>query len=362
MMSICITKRKDGRFMGRFIIGHSENGKPLYQYVYGQTYDEALKKVQIGMEVESRYLSGKNISVLEAYHEWINAAVNKVKESTYANYYTKFEKHILPAFSDVPCVDLNAGKINAFINKKLAEGLSASYVRDIIIVFKSMLHYAQEEHHFQISLKNVVLPKTEKKKIEKIGGDEHKKLVHYLKSHLNPTSLGILISLYMGLRIGELCGLKWSDVDFSNKVLYIRRTVQRIAAHSTGKQKTKVVITTPKSDSSLRAIAIPDFIMLLLEKLRADDDAYLLSGCEKVVEPRTYQYRYKKMLAAASVENHNYHQLRHTFATNCMENGFDIKTLSMVLGHKNVTITLNRYIHPDIIHERKLMNQMTLLF
>lgn len=358
-MPICITKRKDGRFMGRFMIGRDTDGKAVYQYVYGQSYDEAFKKVQIGMEIESRFLSEKNISVSEAYHEWIAAISNRIKESSYANYCTKFEKHILPEFADVSCADLTAGTINAFINKKLAEGLSASYVRDIFTIFKSMLRYAQEEYHFQLSLKNVVIPKYERKKVEKIADDERNKLVNYLKTHVNLTALGILISLYMGLRIGEICGLTWADIDFENKVMYVKRTIQRISS-KTGNSKTKIVISTPKSASSYRIIAIPECILQYLIMFRNDADCYILSGTKLFIEPRTYQYRYKKMLSDASVSHHNYHQTRHSFATVCIENGFDAKTLSMILGHKNVNITLNRYVHPDYIHVRKLMNQIAL--
>ena len=354
---INITKRKDGRYMGKFIIGYNDSGKTQYQYVYGRTYDETESKVLIGREVASRYLSGRYITVGKIYDEWLNAVVNRVKESTFANYKAKFEKHILPEFADIPCADLSAGRINEFINKKLAEKLSASYVRDIFTVFKSMLKYAQEEYGFKLSLKNVVLPKAEKKQIKKISDAEQKRLVLYLRENMSLTAFGILISLFMGLRIGELCGLKWSDVDFDNKILHIKRTVQRISSEN-GSKKTKVIISTPKSETSFRSVSIPDFLMEYFEKFRNQADFFILSGSDKVIEPRTMQYRYKKMLKSAEIKNHNFHKLRHTFATNCAEKGFDVKTLSVVLGHSNVNLTLNRYIHPDRSHERRLMNSM----
>lgn len=356
-ISANITKRKDGRYMGKFIIGYDCNGKAQYQYVYGITYDEAENKVLIGREVASRYLSGRYITVSKVYDEWLNAVVNRVKESTLANYRAKLEKHILPEFADIPCADLSAGRINEFINKKLADGLSASYVRDIFTVFKCMLKYAQEEYGFKLSLKNVVLPKAEKKEIKKISDTEQEKLVSYLKNNMSLTAFGIFISLFMGLRIGELCGLKWSDVDFKNKILHIRRTVQRISS-ANGNRKTKVIISTPKSETSFRNVAVPDFLMEYFEKFRNEDDFFILSDSDKVIEPRTMQYRYKKMLKSAEIENHNFHKLRHTFATNCAEKGFDVKTLSVILGHSNANITLNRYIHPDRSHERRLMNSM----
>ena len=352
---ITITKRKDGRYVGKFIAEYVDNGKAQYHYVYGKTYEEAENKVMIGREIATRYLSGRYITIGKVYREWLNAVVNRVKESTLANYRNKFEKHILPGFGDVPCADLTASRINAFINKKLADGISASYVRDIFTVFKTMLKYAQEEYGFSLSLKNVVLPKAERKQVEKISDAEQKKLVSYLKANMSLTAFGILLSLFMGLRIGELCGLKWEDVDFQNKILRIRRTVQRISS-ANGNRKTKIVISAPKSATSFREIAIPDALMKYFEMFRDEADHFILSGTDKPVEPRTMQYRYKKILRSAEVENHNYHKLRHTFATNSAEKGFNVKALSAVLGHSSVTLTLNRYIHPDRTYERRLMN------
>lgn len=352
---ITITKRKDGRYVGKFIAEYADNGKAQYHYVYGKTYEETESKVLIGREIATRYLSGRYITVGKVYREWLNAVVNRVKESTLANYRNKFEKHILPEFGDIPCADLTAGRINAFINKKLADGLSASYVRDIFTVFKTMLKYAQEEYGFRLSLKNVVLPKAERKQVEKISDTEQKRLVSYLKANMSLTAFGILLSLFMGLRIGEICGLKWEDVDFRNKILHIRRTVQRISS-ANGNRKTKIVISAPKSATSFREIAIPDMLMEYFEMFRDEADHFILSGTYKPVEPRTIQYRYKKILQSAEVENYNYHKLRHTFATNSAEKGFNVKALSAVLGHSSVTLTLNRYIHPDRTYERRLMN------
>ena len=282
-----ITKRKDGRYMGKFIIGYNDNGKVHYQYVYGRTYDEAESKVLIGREVASRYLSGRYITVGKVFEEWQNAVVNRVKESTFANYKAKFEKHILPEFDGIPCADLSAGRINEFINPKLAEGLSASYVRDIFTVFKSMLKYAQEKYGFRLSLKNVILPKAEKKQIEKIKDAEQKRLVSYLKNNMSITAFEILISFFIGLRIGELCGLKWNDVDFENKILHIRRTVQRINS-ANGNRKTKVIISTLKSETSFRSVTIPDFLMEYFEKFRNEADFFILSDSDKIIDPPHY--------------------------------------------------------------------------
>lgn len=352
-----ITQRKDGRFMGRFIIDHKANGKPVYQYVYGKTYDEAEQKLRIAHDIESQYLSGRHITVQNVYSEWLNAIVNRVRESTYANYSMKFEKHILPAFGDMLCTAINSAKINAFIKDKMESGLSAGYVRDLLTVFKVLLTYAQEEYGFKLSIKNVSLPKVEKKKLHKIDDEQQKKLVNYVKFHTDLTGLGVLISLFMGLRIGELCSLKWKDIDITNKILRVKHTVQRIRKQN-GNKKTMLVITEPKSSNSKRSISIPDFLIPYLLRFKGNDDDYVLSCSEKLVEPRTMQYRYKKLLEDAEVESYNYHHLRHSFATNCIENGYDAKTLSIVLGHSTISLTLERYVHPNRQYERRMMNSL----
>ena len=254
----------------------------------------------------------------------------------------KFEKHILPVFGETLCTSINSAKLNVFIKEKLDSGLSASYVRSLLTVFKALLSYAQEEFDFRLSFKNVSLPKAEAKKPHKIDDEQQKKLVSHVKSHMDLTGLGVLLSLFMELRIGELCGLKWGVIDFVHKVLRVNRTVQRICKPN-GSHKTMLVITEPKSTNSRRSIAIPDFLMPYLMRFRGNDGDYVLSGSEKLIEPRTRQYRYPKLLASAEVESGHYHKLRHTFATNCIENGYDAKTLSIVLGHGTIALTLERY-------------------
>lgn len=171
------------------------------------------------------------------------------------------------------------------------------------------------------------------------------------------TGLGVLLSLFMGLRIGEICGLKWGDIDIAHKILRVKRTVQRISKQN-GSRKTMLVISAPKTSTSKR-FAIPDFLIPYLLKFRSNEEDYVLSGCKKPIEPRTMQYRYKKLLEAAYMESFNCHQLRHTFATNCVENGFDAKTLSCVLGHSTIALTLDRYVHPNRQYERRMMNSLS---
>lgn len=353
-----ITIRKDGRYMGRFRTGYHD-GKIIYQYVYGRTYEEAEIKLRIAHEVEMTFNIRNNITIRQAYSEWIDSVVNRVKESTYANYKKKFENHILPVFGDLLCTELKSAGINKFINDKLSDGLSAGYIKDIIVVFKSMLKYVSDEYGLNISIKNITLPKVERKQIQKLDSSQEKAILRHIQQNITLSSLGVLFSLLMGLRIGEVCGLMWSDVDFKRHILNINRTVQRISLPN-GNRKTKVIVSVPKSGHSVRSIVIPDILMDYLKQLRSSDDNYILSDSKKPVEPRTMQNRYKKILVESEVDETNYHRLRHTFATNCAEAGFDAKLLSVILGHSDVNITFNRYIHPTAEHQQKMMKKINL--
>lgn len=359
MYENCITLRKDGRYMGRFQIGRNENGKVVYQYVYGNTYEEAETKLKIARQVEILYNQNVNVTVEQGYSEWIAAARNRVKESSYSNYVKKFEKHILPKMGDKLCAEINAVYINSFIKEKLDLGLSECYVHDIIVILKSMLKYVNEEHGLSMNLRSIKPPKFEKKPVIKLDEKQQSKLLTYLKGHMDRTALGILLSLCMGLRVGEVCGLKWSDIDLKRRVLHVNRTVQRICVANGGK-KTKIIISTPKSKHSVRPIAIPAHLTEYLKRFKDNDDHFVLSSSDKPIEPRTMQNRYKRIIIVAATEHSNYHQLRHTFATNCAEKGFDAKLLSIILGHSSVNTTFERYIHPSIQHQKRMMNKLCL--
>ena len=182
--------------------------------------------------------------------------------------------------------------------------------------------------------------------------------MHYISGGNDPCSLGIVMALHTGMRIGEICALKWEDIDLPGKIIHVRHTLQRIQTFGTVK-KTKIVITEPKSVSSVRDIPITDCLMTLLKKLRAGDDMFVLSGKRKPVECRTLQYYFKKVLSNANLPSVHFHSLRHAFATNCIALGFDVKTLSEILGHSSVEITLNRYVHSSIERKRACMSLLT---
>jgi integrase len=208
------------------------------------------------------------------------------------------------------------------------------------------------------------MPKERPSKMRVLSDDEQAILEKFLCTDMDESKLGIFVCLYTGIRIGEVCSMLWSDFSLEKGVLNVSRTMQRIQNLETeSSEKTKVVTTDPKSDFSVRTIPLPD---CLLEKLKQFNPAlqgtYLLTGeAGRFIEPRTYQYRFKSYLLKCGITDANFHALRHTFSTRCVALGFDLKSLSEILGHANVNITLNRYVHPTLEMKRSNMNKLEAL-
>ncbi len=292
------------------------------------------------------------------FSEWFRAISARTKESTIANYRMKAEKHLLPAFGELDCSEMTAPLVQEFISEKLENGLSARYVSDIMVLLKSVLRYAARTYQITNRIAYIVMPKKKTAEIRVLTGEEQKKLEKHLILHQDRTSLGIALTLYTGIRIGELCALKWNDIDFENRVLSVRHTLQRInKSHESG--KTQLVITEPKSTASQRMIPIPEFLIVMLKKFREPENTFILSGTEKPLEPRTMQYRFAAILKKEGLPPVHFHSLRHLFASNCIALGFDIKALSEMLGHSSVEITLNRYVHSSLEQKRKYMERFS---
>lgn len=342
-----IYHRKDGRWEGRYKSGYTERGKAKYRSVYGRSYAEVKEKLAHLKVTPAPKIICK-LTVKELFEEWLFAVRLKVKESTYANYQMKICKHILPVFGGLRYEALTIKMLNSFIEDKLYSGLSTKYVSDIIIVFKSMTKYISKIHKFRNILVDVALPQAVKSEKTLLTPIQQQRLCKYLLSNLNRTSLCVLLSLYTGLRIGEICGLMWGDIDLDKSIITVKRTVQRICTGSCG---TKLIVDTPKSHTSQRSIPIPTFLMKILHDFCSNDNYYILSDSVKVTEPRTLQNRFKSILKKVDLPSVCFHSLRHMFATNCLQAGFDIKTLSEILGHSSVETTLNRYVHSSM--ERK---------
>lgn len=348
-----IYKRKDGRWEGRYKCGYSSDGKAKYRSVYAKSYSAVKELLDQKKNEQDKGCSCK-CTVGELLCLWLDDERNKVKESTYANYAMKLQKHILPRFAGMKYDALTAHHLNDFIREKLNSGLSEKYVSDIVVLMKSAAKFGSRNYNYPNKIEFVTLPKTADK-IQKplLNLGEQQRLQEELINHQSTSNVGILLASVTGIRIGELCALKWSDIDLEKSILTVSSTVQRVC--NVDKKGTRLVISSPKSRSSIRQIPLPDFIISILKTAKTTDDSYILSGTHKLVEPRTLQYRFKSLLKQLSLPYVSFHKLRHQFATRCVELGFDVKTLSEILGHHSVEVTLNRYVHSSIERKRDCM-------
>lgn len=358
-----IYRRKDGRWEARYIKGHA-NGRAIYGYIYRKTYND-VKKAQAEMRAQIKEDSRKmplHTKNLEEYLSlWLSAIKGSTKESTFANYHGIIYRHIIPQLGKIPLNQIDNNLIQRYLNElstngRLQEegGLSPKTVRDIAI----LLQHSLKSEGISLELK---LPKYSPPKLRVLTDEEQSKLISIAKHENTLIGLGVLISLFTGIRIGELCSLMWGDISIQSGFIQISKTIQRIQnCNSYCKKKTIIEIGTPKSEHSYRDIPVPDeFACILMQyKSNKTDDDYVLSGNKKYIEPRLCQYYFKQLIKKAGIEDCNFHALRHTFATKCVELGIDIKTISVLLGHSNVNMTLNRYVHPAIAYQRNCIQQL----
>lgn len=353
-----IYHRKDGRWEARIPLGTDEHGKRKYRSYYGKTREEAEYKMLIAQQNTPDEYAVTEMTVRELTAEWFRSAQIRLKKSTIANYRMKLEKHILPAFGGLQCCLLKAKAIYAFIEDKMKSGLSARYISDIIVLLKSIYRYASREYHIRNIMDGIILPKCQKSEPEMLSSEQQEQLKSYITANQNLTTMGVALSLYTGIRIGELCALQWGDIDFEKRTLTVRKTIQRVQIPD-GNKRTKLVITAPKSSSSVREIPIPECLLGILRQFQSQSDCYVLSGKCKPVEPRTMQYRFAKLLDNADLPSVHFHSLRHAFASGCIALGFDVKTLSEILGHSSIELTLNRYVHSSMERKRECMRLLS---
>lgn len=353
-----IYQRKDGRFEGRIPDGRLENGRLKYRSVYGCSTAEVQQKIALlcGNSTDDEQASAMSVEWL--CQNWLHAVAFRVKESTMSNYYMKIRKHILPAFGNLFCWQITTDQVQQFIAQKMESGLSARYVSDIVILMKSIFRYANQIYQITDPLQHVILPKRKRTEILLLNETQQKQLQIWLQTDLSNTALGVAFSFYTGLRIGEICALRWCDVDFEKQIVTVRHTVQRIQ-NLQGTPKTKLVITEPKSVASLRTIPLPSCLLTMLHKEQTDPACFILSGTYDPMEPRTLQYRFASLLQKMQLPPIRFHALRHMFATNCIALGFDVKSLSEILGHSSADVTLNRYVHSSMEQKRALMERLS---
>lgn len=368
-----IYKRKDGRWEGRYIRLYDENGKAKYGYVYGKNYSDVKqrlleKKAYSGSQADmASKCSALYSEVLEA---WLQSTRINIKESTYARYSHLIDTHIRSQLGKYQISKISTQLIEGFIENLLScgrvdnnGGLSAKTVTDILTIVKSTIDYARYNNLVVSCNLSKLTIKKKDKEMRVLCQSEQDALIRVLIADMDLYKFGVLLSLYTGIRIGELCALQWEDLSITNSTLKVRKTMQRIQETNIGaSSKTKIIITEPKSDCSIRDIPLPSFLVEIARQFRDHPKAYILSGERgKYIEPRTMQNRFKTYVKESGISDANFHSLRHTFATRCVEVGFELKSLSEVLGHSNVNITLNRYVHSSFELKYSNMNKLAFI-
>lgn len=339
-----IYKRKDGRWEARYIKSRTAQGKPLYGYLYASSYHEARNRLQDVIRLQGNAPNSKEMSkgsVFEFFSiEWLDTFSTSFKESTYIRYRTLIRCYLMPYFQTAKIESITKEHVLDFCKeiethgKRDGTALSTKTVSDILSVLRRILHYAKAQNIpvdsaiFDIRIKQTPKP------LPVLSLSEQLTLQKYLIGHPDCLNLGILLCLFTGIRIGELCALTWDKISLSERNLCICQTMQRIQTRIPESQKTHILISSPKSSSANRTIPVSHMLFEYLNMYPLGKTGYFLSGSSsRLIEPRCVQRRFHKILMACGLENRNFHVLRHTFATRCVEARIDIKTLSEILGH-----------------------------
>lgn len=290
---------------------------------------------------------------------WKKDKKQYVKKSTYSAYVLLVENHLLPYFGEME--EVKEEDVQKFVFKKLEQGLSQKTIKDILIVLKMVLKYGIKYKYLEYQDIDIKFPtQRENEQLEVLNRSNQKKIMDYIENNFTFKNLGIYLCLSSGLRIGELCALKWENLDIDNGIITVRKTIQRIYIVDEGRKRTEIVIDTPKTKNSIRDIPMTTDLLRVIKPLKkvVNNDYYVLTNDVKPTEPRTYRNYYKRLMKKLDIPELKFHGLRHSFATRCIESKCDYKTVSVILGHSNISTTLNLYVHPNLEQKKKCINQM----
>ena len=290
---------------------------------------------------------------------WLTDKKQYVKLSTYSTYAVQIANHLLPYFGGL--YDVTEGMVQEFVFVKLGQGMSQKTVKDILVVLKMILRFAAKHGYMPRHEIDIKFPtEREKREIEVLNRSDQKRVMDYVKSHFTFMNLGIYICLSTGLRIGEVCALAWDDIDLESGVLRVSKTIQRIYFCDDSHKHTQLVIDSPKSRNSIREVPLTKELIGMVKPLKklVNGSYFVLTNSSAPVEPRTYRNYYKMLMKQLGLPPLKFHGLRHSFATRCMESRCDYKTVSVLLGHSNISTTLNLYVHPNLEQKRRCVEQM----
>ena len=301
----------------------------------------------------------KDIPMNELLDIWLEFKKSRIKISSWAHYRRVVEKNLKPRFEGKTTGSLTRDDILKTADSLLQKYAVSSTANIMTITNQIIQFMCDNDYVFKSPKAHIRLPSQIKPRPKVFTLKEQKEILRYLSIDRNLTKMGLTLCLFTGLRIGELCGLQWRDIDFDSGIIRINRTVQRI---SDGSGPTYFIAGTPKTVHSEREIPIPIFLANLIQPFESDKTDYVLSGKKKFIQPRTCENRYKKMLRDCGIPERKFHTLRHTFATRAIELGFDPKSLSEILGHSNVKTTLDLYVHPSVEQKKKEMERFSAIF
>ncbi len=290
---------------------------------------------------------------------WKTDKKQYVKKSSFSAYVLLIENHLLPAFGDKKIIE--EAEVQTFVFQKLEQGLSQKTIKDILIVLKMVQKFGAKNKFFEYLPFDIQFPtEREKHNIEVLSRTNQKRMMSYIETHFTFRNVGVYICLSAGIRIGEVCALTWEDIDTDNGVIHVRKTIQRIYLVEDGDRKTELILDTPKTKNSIREIPMSRDLLRMLKPLKkiVNNSFFVLTNDAKPTEPRTYRSYYKKLMKELNMPDLKFHGLRHSFATRCIESKCDYKTVSVLLGHSNITTTLNLYVHPNLEQKKKCIDQM----
>lgn len=356
-----VYKRKDGRWEGR--VNKPGSGKTKYVSVYGKSYQEVREKTEkLRLEIKKGEVSPfDSMTMREAADIWIKDKSAYWKASTYSAYQNMLRKYILPYLGDDIVIRVNNQVVEEFLAKIRQRDngvlLSNNYLHSICGVLTMMLTHIRKKYNGTFSVPNNPVLLSRPRQLILPSENSLKILVNYLVTHIeDDTCLGILIAYYTGIRIGELCALTWGDIDLKEEIISINKNIQRVTSRSEKNSGTEILLQNPKTSTSLRNIPLPPVLLKYLKEYHCEK-GYVIKGKKNPwAEPRTLQYRFSRILQECKLQPFHFHMLRHCFATRCIDKGFDVKSLSEILGHSNVQITLNLYVHSSMLRKKQLMN------
>ncbi|WP_207695194.1 hypothetical protein DOK67_0001270 [Enterococcus sp. DIV0212c] len=360
-----IYKRKDGRWEGRYPKARKNDGTIHYGYIYARSY-RTVKEQLLDKKVQQTLVyTGTTKEFYGTFGAWSNLWLTeimapKLKESTYASYSNKLQLYVLPSLEKQPLKKITASDIDKLV-KRLSESLAASSVHIVFRIIRSCFEAAKERSYIYINpCERTVLPKINKQKVQALTRVQQKAVE--VESMKNNKGLPILLALETGMRIGEICALKWEDIDFDSSVLKVQRTKQRISLPSSSGQRTKIIETTPKTIHANRIIPMSSKIKKALLHLKKQAvSAYVVTNKEHSIEPRTVSYRFERIKRKLGLNNVSFHALRHTFATRCVELGVNIAAISSLLGHSSIKLTLDTYTNSFLEEQRAAIDKLAAL-